>query len=981
MHRAALALFALFVSAAAYAQETSIDVIVEFRDPPLAVRPLPIATYRANFDRLRRDVAARQGKAAQSEAIVRREYFEAFHGVAMRVPRGTLAQLRALPYVKHVHPDMQVQALTETNIEAVGAVRTWNTLGTRGAGVTVAIIDTGIDYRHPALHNVTGGWDFVNDDADPLDDHGHGTHVAGIVAGNLDDFTGVAPDATLVAYKVLDSHGNGTDSNVIAALERAVDPNQDGDLSDHASVANLSLGGAGNPDDAVSLAVDNAVAAGMVVCVAAGNSGAYHAVASPGTARDAITVGAVDNSDKLATFSSKGPSAKLASIKPDVVAPGVSIRSTYLNGGYATLSGTSMATPHVAGAAALLRAIHPGWSPADVKSALMLYAKPLAYEQMAQGAGRIDVARAAEGTIFASPASISFGLDALTTGAFQKAQRIRLTNRGTKSESITVSIDGARRGVTFVVVPQKLDLAPGASDDVTVSIQVANEDAAPLTTDAYSFSGFLSLATATSTTQLPWAVVKASRATVTTDLLLLGQFWLSGVRVPSPALLDDTTTETLLPPGDYDLLLVGLVKPADSAPAFDQALIAFDTYPVRGEVTLAANRALAKHTLTLSAVDANGARLYRAATAGASYLQRIRLAMPAGSYLGTVDLPVTIVPTLNVSDLSSRWGVLAAETLFDREHATFTQVAHAPLRGISGDVALTNAPSDLRHAPVKLPASYEVMIGSMVGTKGLLTKLTAAAVDFYMNPPDAAFPVAFSLTAAPDVAIPSIVARGDRIEVGSAYSAADGEQLDVGVGPLYPRQPISIRNSLLQPPFGFIGQVGDYRTRYDTAGYFTVTSSGGTLAGSGTPLTNAFYVPPRQYTVDYTTSMGPVRAQVTATIDATAGDANAPWLTSMYLADGNGRTATKFAAGGSGTLRFAANVTSAKVSIRDGAAWREVPVVFDGENRYHAELTDMSVAAVDLRIELVDAKGNRMTYTLAPAFTVGDVPMPPRRRP
>ena len=191
----------------------------------------------------------------------------------------------------------------------------------------------------------------------------------------------------------------------------------------------------------------------------------------------------------------------------------------------------------------------------------------------------------------------------------------------------------------------------------------------------------------------------------------------------------------------------------------------------------------------------------------------------------------------------------------------------------------------------------------------------------------------------------------------------------------------SIFSDSSSSPFGFIGQVGDYRTRYDTAGYFTVTSSGGTLAGSGTPLTNAFYVPPRQYTVDYTTSMGPVRAQVTATIDATAGDANAPWLTSMYLADGNGRTATKFAAGGSGTLRFAANVTSAKVSIRDGAAWREVPVVFDGENRYHAELTDMSVAAVDLRIELVDAKGNRMTYTLAPAFTVGDVPMPPRRRP
>jgi len=976
MHRAALALFVLFVSAAAFAQETSVDVIVEFRDPPLAVRPLPIATYRANFDRLRRDVASRQGKAAQSEAIVRREYFEAFHGVAMRVPRGTLTQIRALPYVKRVHLDTPVQALTETNITTVGAVRTWNTLGTRGAGVTVAIIDTGIDYTHPALRNVTGGWDFVNDDADPMDDHGHGTHVAGIVAGNLDDFTGVAPDATLVAYKVLNSFGSGTESDVIAAIERAIDPNQDGDLSDHASVANLSLGGSGNPDDAASLAVDNAVAAGMVVCIAAGNSGAYHAVASPGTARDAITVGAVDNSDRLATFSSKGPSAKLASIKPDVVAPGVSIRSTYLNGGYATLSGTSMATPHVAGAAALLRAIHPDWSPADVKAALMLYAKPLAYEQMAQGAGRIDVARAAEGTISASPASISFGLDALTTDSFQKAQRIRVTNRGTKSESMSVSIDGVRRGVKFVIVPQKLDLAPGASDDLTVSIQVANDDTAPLTSEAYSFSGFLSLATATSQTQLPWAVVKASRATVISDMRLVGQYWLSSVRLPSPAVLDDSTTETLLPPGEYDLLLVGL-DVTDATPTTAASIIAFDARPVRGDVTITANRSLAKHTITLNAVGANGTPL---ALANAAYVHRTRIVTPAGSSLPTVDAPISNLPKIGVSDLSSRWSVVVIEALFDHPHTTVTQVSHAPLKGIAADVELTNAPSDLRHTPVKLPASADVIIGSIVGTKGLLAKMTTSAVDLYMTPPDAAFPVRFSLTT-PDMSIPSIVARGDLIEVGSAYSAADGEQLNVGVGPLYPRQPITISNSLLQPPFGFIGQVGDYRTRYDTAGYFTVTSSGGTLAGSGTPLTNAFYVPPRQYTVDYTTSMGPVRAQVTATIDATAGDANAPWLTSMYLADGNGRAVTKFAPDASGTLRFAANVTSAKVWIRDGAAWRELSVVFDGENRYHAELANLSVAAVDLRIELADAKGNRMTYTLAPAFTVGDVPMLPRRRP
>jgi subtilisin family serine protease len=985
MHRATLALFVLFVSAAAFAQETLqpagepvVRVIVEFRDPPLAVRPLPLATYRANFDRLRRDVAVRQGKSGLPEPLVSREYFEAFHGVAMSFPREMLARIRALPYVKRVHLDTPVQALTEPNIEAVGAVRTWNTLGSRGAGVTVAIIDTGIDYRHPALRNVHGGWDFVNNDADPMDDHGHGTHVAGIVAGNLDDFTGVAPDATLVAYKVLDANGSGLSSVIIAAIERALDPNQDGDLSDHASVANLSLGGRGNPDDAASLAVDNAVAAGMVVCVSAGNNGAYHTVGSPGTARDAITVGAVDNSDRIATFSSKGPSAKIVSIKPDVVAPGVSIRSSYLNGGYATLSGTSMAAPHVAGAAALLRAIHPDWSPADVKAALMLYAKPLPEEQMAQGAGRIDIARSAEGTISAWPASISFGLDALTTDSFQKAQRIRVTNRGTKSESISVSIDGVRRGVTFVIVPQKLDLAPGASDDVTVSISVANEDTAPPTSDSYSFSGFVTLDTATAQTHLPWAVVKASRATLITDLIPLGQFWLSSVRLPSPVAIDESTIETVLPAGEYDMLLIGWVKPDDGTPPIETAIIAFDQRSIRGDVKITANRSLAAHALTLNAVGANGTRL-ATANAGYGYVHRTRIVTPAGSFPSTIDMPLFTVPKIDFSDLSSRWSVVVIEALFDHPHTAVTQVTHAPLKGIGADVELTNAPSDVRHAPVRLPAPAEVTIGSYVGTKGLLAKMNTSAVDLYMTPPDAAYPVLFSITT-PELSIPSIVAHGDRIDIGSAYSASDGEPLEVGVGPLYPRQPITIRNSLLQPPFGFVGQVGDYRTRYDTAGFFTVTNSGAVVA-SGTPLTNAFYLPPRQYTVDYTTSIGPVRTQVTATIDATAGDANAPWMTSMYLADGNGRAVTKFAPDASGTLRFAADVTSAKVSIRDGAAWRELPVVFDGENRYHAELANMSVAAVDLRIELVDAKGNRMTYTLAPAFTVGDVPMLPRRRP
>ena len=950
-----------------------VDVIVELRDPPLAVQRLPLETYQANFARLRRDAAFRQGKTA-IEPEIHREFFEVFHGTAMRVPRAQLDAIRALPYVKRVHRDVPMRALTETNIETVGAPKTWSTLGTRGLGVTVAIIDTGIDYTHPALRgNFSGGWDFVNNDGDPMDDQGHGTHVAGIVAANLDSFTGVAPDAKLVAYKVLNSRGQGRESDVIAGIERALDPNGDGDFSDHAAVANLSLGGEGNPDDAASIAVDNAVAAGMVMCVAAGNSGAFHAVASPGTARNAITVGAVDNRDVLAPFSSKGPAAKLAMLKPDVVAPGVAIRSTYLAGGYAVLSGTSMATPHVTGAAALLRAIHPDWSPAEVKSALVLYAKAINEEQMSQGGGRIDIARAANATILTSPASISFGLDTQSSGTLSKIETIHITNRGMKSESIALSVDGAQHGVSIAIDPPKLVLAAGASADATLILAVTNDDTAPLTTDSYSFSGFVHIDTTSTQTHLPWALVKASRATVVTDMNLFAQYWIGAARTPFAVYVDQNATETLLPPGDYDLLLAstqGAVIPTS------ESIVVLDHQSIRGDVTINANAALATHTITFDGLDVNGVRLRRPS----SWVLRERIVPPAGSYVTAIDLPMFNLPSLRVSDVSSRWTIAAMETLFDRDHATFTQVSHPALHAIASDIDLMNAPQSLRHAPVRLTSNRVVTVSSVVGTRGVSSQVNTNALELFMTPPDPALPSAFSLTS--DFFVPSIGARGDRIDIGSAYSAADGETLSFGTGPVHPRMPVAISNSLLAPPFGFIGQLGEYRTPFDAAGYFTVTNANGSIVATGTPLTNAFYLAPGKYTIDYVALMNAVRAEVVATIDTTFGDASAPVLTSMYVADATGRAVSKLAPFSAATLRFAADVASAKAWSRSGGGtWTELPLAIDGDHRYHADLATNAVAAIDLRIELTGASGDQMTWSLAPAFTVGDVAQLPRRRP
>jgi subtilisin family serine protease len=218
--------------------------------------------------------------------------------------------------------------------------------GNEGAGVKVGIIDTGIDYTHPDLAaNYAGGWDFVNNDADPFDDNKHGTHVAGTIAARDDDagVVGVAPQATLYALKVLDQNGQGDFSSVIAALQWAVDHG--------IQVTNSSFGSTQDPGSLAQAAFDNAAAAGLVNVAAAGNSGNCQGTGDnvnwPARYDSVIAVAATDQNDVSPCFSSTGPKVELA-------APGVNVNSTVPGGGYEVLSGTSMASPHVAGAAALI---------------------------------------------------------------------------------------------------------------------------------------------------------------------------------------------------------------------------------------------------------------------------------------------------------------------------------------------------------------------------------------------------------------------------------------------------------------------------------------------------------------------------------------------------------------------------------------------------------------------------------------------------
>jgi subtilisin family serine protease len=263
-------------------------------------------------------------------------------------------------------------------IRRVNAAGAWPT--TQGMGATVAVIDTGIDAKHPDLAGVVIGGFNALDPKKPdawADDQGHGSHVAGTIAGRRDGqgVVGVAPQVKLYAVKVLDADGNGGFADVIAGIEWAA--------SHGIKVANMSLG-ADEGSEALKRAVTAAAKAGLTIVAAAGNSGA--AVGFPASYPETIAVAASDSKDAVAEFSSRGPEV-------DFIAPGVAVKSVQMGGGWVELSGTSMATPHVAGLAALAVA-RGAKTPAAVRAALTRAATPLPkLTADLQGRGMIDAAK------------------------------------------------------------------------------------------------------------------------------------------------------------------------------------------------------------------------------------------------------------------------------------------------------------------------------------------------------------------------------------------------------------------------------------------------------------------------------------------------------------------------------------------------------------------------------------------------------------
>lgn len=488
-------------------------------------------------------------------AAVVADLFRVANAIQIRVPARALPRIGQIHGVARIEPVTPMRRTLAKAVPLVGAPEVWQSAsGLDGAGIRIGVVDSGIDYLHADFggagsaaeytandrtviepgsfptEKVIGGVDLAGDDydsngllgspipmpdPDPLDCGGHGTHVAGIAAGtgvlssgtsypgpynvSLDfgSFTiapGVAPRASLYALKVFGC-ANAETELLAAALERAADPDEDGDLSDRLDVVNASLGiqfSTGTPLEAEAVA--SLTAAGTLFVSGTGNDGTYRAyftTAAPASYPEALSVaatlkeGVTIGPDVVADFSSRGPSTTDGRLKPEIAAPGMDIFSAHVGSGVEgiALNGTSMATPMVSGGAALVRQAHPELGPLAVKELLINTAAPALgadknlIPTSIAGAGRMRVDAAIARDVSArvdgieGEVAVSFGA-VLSTGMAEEARDVVLTNRGASPATYEVGVREAKAlpGVTVTADPAQVTVPAGGTAKVTLKL-------------------------------------------------------------------------------------------------------------------------------------------------------------------------------------------------------------------------------------------------------------------------------------------------------------------------------------------------------------------------------------------------------------------------------------------------------------------------------------------------------------------------------
>ncbi|MFE6825079.1 S8 family serine peptidase [Streptomyces sp. NPDC057690] len=448
------------LDAAAYRRRHAADtgLIVSYRNP--AASGAAGQAARSLKAELRADGEAEVGRSlpligAEALKVSDASAGEVWKSLTRPAGAARTGQRAADPGLRRISLDGVLRASLDRSTAQIG-VPAARQAGYDGQGVRIAVLDTGVDETHPDLQGRQEAERNFTASPDAEDRVGHGTHVASIAAGtgakSGGTYEGVAPGARILDGKVLGDDGSGSESDIVAGLEWAAAQNAD--------IVNLSLGGQDwYGDDLMEEAVNRLTTErGVLVVAAAGNEGPdAGTVSTPASAEKALAVGAVDGNEAVAPFSGRGPTIDNLVVKPEITAPGVGITAAVAPDsaiarkygeqppGYATISGTSMATPHVAGAAALLKQQHPGWQGAELKAALVAGARPVGAGAFAEGGGRVDVAAAIAQTVVSEPTAVAFARQSYPHPDDAPVTK-QLTYRNLGSEPVTLDLSAAGVG-------------------------------------------------------------------------------------------------------------------------------------------------------------------------------------------------------------------------------------------------------------------------------------------------------------------------------------------------------------------------------------------------------------------------------------------------------------------------------------------------------------------------------------------------------
>jgi subtilisin family serine protease len=455
---------ALQARLATTASSQRVPVLVTLKDQVDAQR---FAGHPAALLRALHRLARRTAHQLPLEGPQNVRHFWLVNAVALDASPAQIARISRDPHVAGVDLDTQVRAADaegqvspvkspgkgDWGIDAIGARAVWDAYGITGKGMRIGVIDTGVDASNPDLAGKVVAWkDFVNGRPAPYDDGQHGTHVAGTLVGGAvgGGAVGVAPGAQLVVAKALNADGTGDGSALIAAAQWMMDPDGNPATADYPTVISNSWVAPGATDTWFLPMVQAWRALGIVPVFAAGNTGGAATIGSPASYVESVAVGSVDEQDQLSSFSSQGP-VTWSSVndeglapgtvvsKPDFVAPGEDVMST-VPGGFGEMSGTSMATPHVAASIALLRQADPALTADQVVDLFRQTANDLgpAGQDSRYGAGELNVFKAVESVLGAPPStSLVKAPPALTTSG-----KVRLQVASQNASAFRERVDG-----------------------------------------------------------------------------------------------------------------------------------------------------------------------------------------------------------------------------------------------------------------------------------------------------------------------------------------------------------------------------------------------------------------------------------------------------------------------------------------------------------------------------------------------------------